>query len=55
MKDARHLQLFMQEYQQAKQAVIVCRTPFRREIAKNIVAIPWMEWQSFLEGIYSPR
>ncbi|OGT41848.1 MAG: hypothetical protein A3F42_03350 [Gammaproteobacteria bacterium RIFCSPHIGHO2_12_FULL_37_34] len=49
LKDARHLQLFMQEYTQAKQAVIVCRVPFRREIDKNILAIPWNEWQLFLE------
>lgn len=49
MKDARHLQLFMQEYKQAKQAVIVCRAPFQREIDKNILVVPWNEWQSFLE------
>ncbi|OGO93461.1 MAG: hypothetical protein A3F41_01085 [Coxiella sp. RIFCSPHIGHO2_12_FULL_44_14] len=48
-KDIRHLQLFMREYPEARRAVVVCRAPFRREIEKNILAIPWQEWPKFLE------
>ena len=48
-KDIRHLRTFMKEYPAAKKAVIVCRAPFRSEISKNILAVPWQEWQEFLE------
>ena len=51
-KDARHLQLFLEEYPEAKQAVIICRTPFRCEIDKNVLAIPWNEWEDFLKDHY---
>ena len=53
LKDARHLQLFMKEYKQVKQGMIVCRIPFRRELSKNIIAIPWGEWQTFLHKQYT--
>jgi len=51
-KDAKHLSLFMREYPEAKQGIIVCRAPYRKEIVKNIIAIPWHEWQAFLEETF---
>lgn len=52
-KDARHLQLFMQEYPAAKRAIIICRTPFRCEISKNVLAIPWDGVENFLKECYT--
>ena len=42
-KDARHLKLFMEEYPQARQSYIICRTPVPIKIADNIAAIPWTD------------
>lgn len=41
--DARHLKKFMDEYQEAQQGYIICRTPRRYKIANNIMVIPWQE------------
>lgn len=41
--DARHMYKFMQEYTEASQGYIVCRTPHRYKIADNITALPWQE------------
>jgi predicted AAA+ superfamily ATPase len=42
--DCRHLKVFFEEYQdQAKQAYIICQTPKRYFITKNIIALPWQE------------
>lgn len=43
LKDARHLQLFLEEYDEAKQGYIVCQTPRKMKLAENIYAIPWQE------------
>lgn len=51
-KDMRHLQLFMQEYPQAKRAVIVCQIPYPQQLKDNIIALPWQEWQNYLEKTY---
>ncbi len=42
-KDARHLLQFLSEYRQAREAVIVCRTPRRYLVARRITAVPWHE------------
>ncbi len=42
-KDAKHLMKFINEYSQAKQGYIVCRTPHRYKITDNITALPWQE------------
>ncbi len=42
--DARHVKLFMQTYpNRAKRGFIVCRSPHRLQITKQITAIPWQE------------
>lgn len=42
-QDARHLQLFMDEYPSAKRGYVVCRTPRRLRLAPRVEAIPWQE------------
>jgi predicted AAA+ superfamily ATPase len=42
--DARHLNSFIQLYShRAKRAFVVCRTPHRLQITKQVMAIPWQE------------
>jgi len=50
-KDARHLKLFMDEYPQAVQGYIVCRTPVPIKIYDNITAVSWTE----LANIFSDK
>jgi predicted AAA+ superfamily ATPase len=41
--DARHLATFLAEYPKAREGVIVCRTPRRFKISREITAVPWQE------------
>lgn len=41
LKDARHLQTFLTEYEEAKRGYIICQTPIKMKFANNIYAIPW--------------
>ncbi len=41
MQDAKHLQLFLNEYAQAKKGFIICRTPYPMKLSQNIDALPW--------------
>ena len=43
VKDCRHLEIFLQEYKNTKEAYIVCQTPKRFLLRNNITAIPWQE------------
>lgn len=43
LKDARHLQTFLNEYEEAETGFIVCQTPRKMKLANNIYAIPWQE------------
>ena len=40
-QDAKHLQIFLEEYPQAKKGFIICRTPHVMKISDNIDALPW--------------
>ncbi len=42
-RDARHLQTFLSEYPQAREGIVVCRTPRRFKISPKITAVPWQE------------
>ena len=48
--DARHLRLFLDEYRTAKAGFVVCRTPRRVSLGKDIVAIPWQDLTSILDS-----
>lgn len=39
--DTKYLQMFLDEYPQAKQGFIICQTPNAMRISKNIIALPW--------------
>lgn len=41
LQDARHLQPFLKEYEQAKRGFVVCRCPHPLQLSENIQAIPW--------------
>jgi predicted AAA+ superfamily ATPase len=43
LKDAKHLAVFLDEYEEAATGYIVCRTPRRMKLADNIYAIPWQD------------
>lgn len=51
LKDARHLELFMQEYPQAKKSYIVCRAPNAIQLKKNITALPWQELHTLFDKL----
>lgn len=42
-KDAKHLELFLKEYPEAKQAYVVCRISRAQKLAKGVIAIPWQD------------
>jgi predicted AAA+ superfamily ATPase len=43
MADARHLSVFCQEYPEATEAYIICRTPHRMKLGKNVIAVSWKD------------
>lgn len=46
LRDAKHLQTFLSEYENTTNAYIVCTTPSKLKLAERIYAIPWQElWQ----------
>lgn len=47
-RDIRHLKLFLEEYPEARQGYVVCRTPRRFKFAKNVTCIPWQELYSIM-------
>jgi uncharacterized protein len=40
-QDAKHLQIFLDEYKQATKGFIVCQTPHIMKICDKIYALPW--------------
>lgn len=49
IKDARHLQKFLSEYDNADNGYIICQTPQAIEISENIIALPWQQLSNFLK------
>ncbi len=43
IKDARHLQTFLNEYDQATIGFIVCQTPQKMKLTDRIYALPWQQ------------
>jgi predicted AAA+ superfamily ATPase len=48
LRDARHLQVFVNEYPAARTAFVVCRVPRRTRIATRVEALPWQELPAIL-------
>lgn len=49
-KDARHLKLFLKEYDQATVGWIICRIPRPQKIDDQITAIPWQHLSKVLSS-----
>ena len=47
-KDAKHLNMFLNEYRNADQGFIVCRTPRAYRINSKVTALPWQELKTIL-------
>jgi predicted AAA+ superfamily ATPase len=50
-RDTRHLQTFLSEYPQAREGIVVCRTPRRLKIGPKITAVPWQEIPDLVAGL----
>ena len=46
--DTKHIKKFMEEYPEAKQAYVICRTPFRYKLGDAITVLPWQELKNIL-------
>jgi predicted AAA+ superfamily ATPase len=51
IQDAKHLTIFMEEYQNSRDAFIVCRVPRPRKIADRVVAIGWEHVDEVFQGV----
>lgn len=43
VRDARHLETFLDEYPKAARGVVVCRTPRPLKLTARVTAVPWQE------------
>lgn len=43
MRDAKHLKTFLDEYDEASNAYVICQTPRKMKLADNIYAISWRD------------
>ncbi|MFC1495851.1 ATP-binding protein [Candidatus Margulisiibacteriota bacterium] len=48
-KDIKHLKVFLEEYPQASIGYLICRTPRKVKLEKNIFAIPWKELHNLFD------
>lgn len=46
--DIKHLKIFLKEYKNSKHAYLICQTPKRLMMEKNISVIPWEETDSLI-------
>ncbi|MCB1119457.1 MAG: ATP-binding protein [Chlamydiia bacterium] len=42
-KDAKHLNTFLNEYENTTMGYVICRTPRKQKLADRILALPWQE------------
>ena len=47
--DFKHLQIFLNEYSEAKYGFIICQTPHMMKLTSNIYAIPWNRLNEIFE------
>jgi predicted AAA+ superfamily ATPase len=43
LQDAKHLRVFLSEYEEATVAYVVCQVPRKMKLAEGIYALPWQE------------
>ena len=41
--DAKHLEVFLSEYTEAKRGFVICRTPRPLQVCEGVTALPWNE------------
>ena len=46
---ARHLEVFLSEYPQAKRAFVICRSPRRYALTSKVEAVPWQELPGIMD------
>ncbi len=49
--DAKHLNKFLNEYEEASCAYIICRSPHKYQISNKIIILPWQELLSIFQNI----
>lgn len=49
LSDAKHLKIFLKEYENSQFGYIICQTPHRMKLSDNIFAIPWQELDSIFK------
>ena len=50
-RDAAHLETFLAEYPQAREGVVVCRTPKPFKLGPKVTAVPWQELPALVERL----
>ncbi|MFH1132831.1 MAG: DUF4143 domain-containing protein, partial [Pseudomonadota bacterium] len=48
--DARHLELFLDEYPNSQKGFVICRTPRPFTLTKRVTALPWQNIKELLEN-----
>lgn len=48
-KDAKHLKTFSNEYKTTKNNLIICRADLPRQLADNVLAVPWTQLNKIFE------
>lgn len=48
LKDVRHLEVFLREYPEAKNAYLVCQVSLPQKLGENILALPWQNLNRIL-------
>jgi predicted AAA+ superfamily ATPase len=51
-KDTRYLQIFLEEYPQAKQGYLISQFPHRVQLTPKITGIPWREISSVFDNLH---
>jgi len=49
-QDIKHLQVFLDEYPEAKKGFLVCRTPHPMKLSNKIFALPWNQVSTILSS-----
>lgn len=51
MSDAKHLKIFLKEYDNATMGFLVCRVPYKKQLTDNIIILPWQELPELIDLI----
>jgi predicted AAA+ superfamily ATPase len=54
-RDTRHLETFLEEYDEASTGYVICRAPRRVKLRRDILAVPWNEVGTLVPGSRTGR